>query len=208
MARISAAKPMFAKCKTNQLEDDTPYATPEAVGKMIGVEVKPQYKTATLHADDGIAEEKKVFNYADVILNTSTLPLKVAASMYGRNVTNPEDGDEIIDNIYDEPNYGAFGYIYGEVVNNVTSYVVVFLPRVKFDMPEEKFETLGENITFNTPTINGKAYANKDGDWRIKKSHPSMSTAISGLSSMFTKYTTQSTEGDNTVEPDDTEGTE
>ena len=190
MAFISAAKPMFAKCKTNDITDDTPYTAPAAVGKMIGVEVKPQFKSGTLYADDSIAEEKKEFNYADVVLNTSVLPLVVASDMLGKKTSSAKNGEDTIDNIEDEPNYGAFGYIYGQVENKVTTYVVCFLPRVLFDIPEEKFETKGENIVFNTPTINGKAYANKDGDWRIKTPYETMKEAILGLENKFTSFGT------------------
>ena len=190
MAFISAAKPMYGKCNTNDIENDTPYGEPKAVGKMIGVEVKPQFKSGTLSADDSIAEEKKEFNYADVILNTSTLPIAVASEMLGRKTSSDKMGEDTVDNVSDEPNYGAFGYIYGQVVNKVTTYICCFLPRVLFDIPEEKFDTKGENIVFNTPTINGKAYANKNGDWRIKTPYETMQAAIEGLKSKFASFNT------------------
>ncbi|MBQ8574825.1 MAG: hypothetical protein IJ447_02115 [Clostridia bacterium] len=194
MAGISAAKPMFAPMLEKSKITDPSYGAAQAVGKMISVEVKPQYKSGTLYADDGVAEEKKVFNYADVILNTSTLPLACAAVMFGKSNTNPETGDDIYDNVNDEAQYGAFGYIYGQVVDKKTSYVVVFLPKVMFDVPEEKSETQGENITFQTPTINGKAYFSDAGDWRIKTPCTTMAEAIIALESKFTSYNTASTE--------------
>lgn len=200
MAGISAAKPMFAPMQEQTKTTDPLYGAAQAVGKMISVEVKPQYKVGTLYADDDVAEEKKVFNYADVVLNTSTLPLACAAVMFGKTNTNPKEGEDIYDNVNDEAQYGAFGYIYGQVVDKKTSYIVVFLPKVMFDVPEEKSETQGENITFQTPTINGKAYISDSGDWRIKTPCATMAEAITTLEGKFTTYNTASTE--------DTEGGE
>lgn len=210
MAVISAAKPTFAPMKTTVGTDKKVYETPQVIGKLIGVEVKPQYKSGTLHADDSVAEEKKVFNYADVILNTSTLPFECAAVMFGWMNQNPKMGDEIVETIYDESKYGAFGYVYGEVVDNKTYYVGVLLPKVKFDLPEEKYETQGENINFQTPTINGKAYANSAGEWRYRERWTTVDAALQFVTNKISTFTTMGDETGETfpTEPTDPEPTD
>jgi phi13 family phage major tail protein len=208
MAVISAAKPLFAPKVANPGTTGPIYETPQAVGKLIGIEVKPQYKSGTLYADDSIAEEKKVFNYADVILNTSTLPFAVAAKMFGWQQANPKMGDEITESIYDENKEGAFGYVYGQVVDGATTYVAVFLPKVKFDVPEEKYETQGENINFQTPTINGKAYANTAGDWRLKEQFAEINQALTYLEGKFVNYKTMGNGTGETIPADPDEPTD
>ena len=40
---------------------------------------------------------------------------------------------------------------------------------MKFTESTESFQTQGDSITFNNPTINGKAYPNENNEWKIKQ---------------------------------------
>ena len=47
-----------------------------AFGKAIGLQVTPNYAEGSLNADDAQVEYDKEFNYAEVTLNTSTIPIE------------------------------------------------------------------------------------------------------------------------------------
>lgn len=54
-------------------------------GKAVGITVTPSYAEGSLYADDGQAEHDKEFSFADVSLNTSTIPVDEHATR-GENI--------------------------------------------------------------------------------------------------------------------------
>lgn len=191
MAFYSACKPTFCRHASNKLTDSLkPDAGKKAVlGKMIKVEVKPQYAEGELYGDNGIAESKKIFKYADISLNTTTLPWLAFECMYGITASKVSDKTLYVDKDSDEQRFGTFTYVYGEVVDGVTKYIACLLHRVKFDLPEESYETTNDSITFGTPTISGKAYADESGDWRTRCEYNTLAEAVKAADFMSTRST-------------------
>ena len=81
MAYVGLRKPIIAPWIGNKT-----YGEPFAFGKAIGVQVTPNYAEGSLMADDEQAEYDKEFNYAELSLNTSTIPLKANNIMFGHTV--------------------------------------------------------------------------------------------------------------------------
>lgn len=182
MAFFSACKPYF-----KPYSNTTSSSPGKAVGKLIQVDVTPNFAEGSLYADDNIAEYKKRFSFADVVLNTSTLPLDVAKEMFSlkTNSTNPE----LIYAADSEGVFGSFGFVYGEVIDDVTKYNCDVLLKVKFDLPAESYKTQGESIEFGTPTINGRAYVgtyrlnanDKMSVWKIRGSQTGYNTLTEAI---------------------------
>lgn len=170
MAKFKACGSTFAKCTSNKLDDSNTVGKPVTIGKMIEITVKPNYKEASVYADDGIAEQIREFDSAEVTLNIDEIAIDAAVEIFGLKKSElkkytavfvTEDGST-------DSNYGTYGFIYASIKDGTTSYNVYMLHRVKFELPEDKIQTKGENITFSTPTISGKAYMDKDGKWRTR----------------------------------------
>lgn len=172
MATYRACSPLFGQCQDNTLESSKTVDNTTAIGKMIEVTVKPNFKETILYADDDVAEKVKIFDNADITLGIDELDLMAATEMFGFTTTEVTSNSEKVKTVaekYDtQPNYGAFGYIYGAMKERKQTYVVVVLHRAIFDLPEEKATTMGESITFSTPSISGKAYKDVDGNWRTR----------------------------------------
>lgn len=81
MAYVGLRKPIIAK-----LLESGKYDKPFACGKAIGLQVNPNYAEGSLNADDKQAEYDKEFTYAEVTLNTSTLPIEAHEKMFGHTV--------------------------------------------------------------------------------------------------------------------------
>lgn len=64
----------------------------------------PSFAEASLYADDIQAEYDKEFKYADVALNTSTLPLEAHERMFGHKIGGNSES-EINYNANDEQSY-------------------------------------------------------------------------------------------------------
>ena len=157
MAYVGLRKPIIA-----QLKSDGTYDDPFAFGKAIGLQVTPNYAEGSLYADDGQAEYDKEFSYAEVALNTSTIPIVAHEKMFGHTVTEKNvkfNGD-------DQNNDVGLGWISVEKVNGVRSFIGNFLDKVKFSEPSEDYATRGESIEYKTPSITGRASAVDGGGWK------------------------------------------
>lgn len=157
MAYVGLRKPIIA-----QLKSDGTYDDPFAFGKAIGLQVTPNYAEGSLYADDGQAEYDKEFSYAEVALNTSTIPIVAHEKMFGHTVTEKNvkfNGD-------DQNNDVGLGWISVEKVYGVRSFIGNFLDKVKFSEPSEDYATRGESIEYKTPSITGRASAVDGGGWK------------------------------------------
>jgi hypothetical protein len=63
----------------------------------------------------------------------------------------------------------------------VTKYWLVWLPKVKFAPPGGNYQTKGDNITWNTPSISGKGTSDHDGNWKIMEAFATENEAITAL---------------------------
>lgn len=158
MAYIGLANPVAAKLT----EPANTYADGAALGKAIGIDITPSYAEGSLNADNMQAEYDKVFAYADVSLNTSTIPISFQQTLFGHTVAEKK----VTFKSTDQSAYVGFGFYVTEVVDGALSYVATWLHKVKFSEPAESYATKGENIEYKTPTITGRALPISTGDWK------------------------------------------
>ena len=160
MAKFKACGSTFAKCTSNKLADSKNVGDAVTIGKMIEVTVKPNFKEALLYADDEIAEQIREFDNAEVTLNIDEIAIEAAVEIFGLKKSELKEYTAVFvtEDGSTDSNYGTYGFIYASIKDGTTSYNVYMLHRVKFELPEDKIQTKGENITFSTPTISGKAY--------------------------------------------------
>ena len=183
MAFVGLRKPFIAP-----LTDGTTYEKPFFCGKAIGITITPSYAEGGLYGDDVQAEYDKEFRYADVSLNTTTLPKEAHEKMFGHKT---EDTDVVVHNVDDEAGYVGMAWISLEKVGGKTSYVANFLPKVKFAEPAGDYATKGENIEYKTPTITGRALANDEGVWKKTKACTSETEAITQITTVFFKQASE-----------------
>lgn len=154
------------KIKIAKLNGST-YDEPVSLGKAIGLNVNPSYAEGSVYGDDELAEYDKEFRYADVTLDTSTIPIEADEQMFGHTVN--KEKNEIVYGSEDEAAYVGVAWLTAEKVDGVKKYCANFLPKVKFSEPSDEFATKGENIEYKTPSISGRAMANEKKWKRVKK---------------------------------------
>ena len=180
MAYVGLRKPIIAK-----MTEEGVYDEPFACGKAIGIQVTPNYAEGGLNADDMQVEYDKEFNYAEVTLNTSTLPIEAHEKMFGHKVDTAKKNVKFNSN--DQANYVGMAWISVEKVDNVRSYVGNFLKRVKFSEPSANFSTKGDSIEYKTPSISGRALALSDGEWKETEICATEADALKWINTMFGK---------------------
>ena len=183
MAQYKAKMPIFAPIKTESDGASATYDKGIVLGKMMSLNLTPNFNEASLYGDDAQAEYEKEFKDLDVSLNTTFLPAEAYQAMFGSTVTTGTSGkgSAITSNIGDTAKYGGLGCVITEKENGTAKYWVVWLPKVKFAPPGGNYQTKGDNITWNTPSISGKGIADNLGNWREMESYATESEALAAL---------------------------
>lgn len=161
MPNFGLSRPIIAKLNVQTGK----YSDAFKCGKAINTSITPNYNKASLYADNAQQEEVSEFKNAAVELGVDTLPVKAATIMFGHKID--KDGVEI-NNTNDSGEYVGYGFITAEKVSGVTRYRACLLTKVKFEEGAESYQTKGDSITFQTPTLSGTAMGNNENEWRYK----------------------------------------
>lgn len=147
--------------KVTEGADGETYATPRRLAKLIKVDMKTEVAEGKLAADDGIDQIEKEFVSGELTINANDIANEDAAELLGQT----QDDDMVVyagEN--DDPPYWAVGF---RAKKGGGKYRYVWLYKVKFKIPDESFETKGDGINFQTPTIVGEYIKrDKDGQWK------------------------------------------
>lgn len=177
MAYYGLSKPIIAK-RTADVSGDT-YTQGFQCGKAVGTSVTPNYSEAKLYGDNVLAEYAKEFTEADVTLEVTTLPAEAVTVIFGH--TKDTESGEITYGANDNAATVGYGFYVTEAVNGVNSFVACWLPNVKFTEAAESYTTKGDSIEFKTPSLEGKASADSDGNWKYKKTFTDEAAALAWL---------------------------
>lgn len=190
MARIG-----FKKAKYNKVVGDT-YAslTSNAVPvfeKVIDEKFAPEYNSAELYANDGLAECDYSFKKGTLSLTVADDDDKLCAELLGNTVAT--SGDEVTSNIEDTAPEFGYGHIIPKMVGGARKYKVEFFPRVKFTKITSDNKTRGESVEFSTTAIEGTVMpletavnGLKIGDWEKHKTFETLAEAETYLDGLLT----------------------
>jgi phi13 family phage major tail protein len=152
-------------------------STAGVIGKAIQADISITTNDVKLHADDGIAESDKSFQEGTITLGIDDLSDAVQTAFLGHTVN---DG-EITANCNDSSPYVSIGFYGVKQVNNVKKYRAIWLTKVQFAEPNDTNATKGENVVFNTPTLEGTIMLDDNGDWKKEKTFATEAEAIAYL---------------------------
>ncbi|MFR5876324.1 MAG: major tail protein [Eubacterium sp.] len=112
-----------------------------------------------LYADNTIVEQDSgTFQSGTLTLGTADLPQSLSERILGlkKNVIKYANGKTVTELIYDDnakSPYLGFGIIELHQIDNNDKYRAVFLPKIKFKIPEEAATTKGDSIDWQTKSI-------------------------------------------------------
>lgn len=149
MATIGLDKPYYAKITEDPSTGYETYGTPKVLAKAISADLSATLAEATLYADDGAAENVKEFVSGTLTLGINDLGNEVAADLLGVTV---DSNGVVISTSEDTENYVAIGF---RAKRSNGKYQYYWLYKVKFGIPGSTLATKGDNITFNTPSLEG-----------------------------------------------------
>ena len=90
--------------------------------------------------------------------------------------------------------YVGYGFYSPDMIDGVEKFTAVFVHKTLFGPPSKTLQTLGEQITFNTPTTSGEALVDDLGHLHEWYSFDTESDAIAWIDACFTTAPTVVTE--------------
>ena len=163
MAYFGLSKPVIAKYDPAKKT----YSNGMVLPGLVGTTVTPNSVEGSLYADNQMSEHEEFFTYASVEAEASDIPLAASAILFGHTV-NAEEKSETSKST-DESNIVGYGFCQEKSVKKVKSFVACWLLQVKFVEGADSAQTRGDNISYSTPKLSGKAYADDANVWREKK---------------------------------------
>ena len=187
MARIG-----FKKAKYNKIVEDKYDAIKDKVPefeKVVDEKFSPEYNSAELYANDGLAETDYSFKKGGLSVTIVDDDDEFIAELFGNSY---EDG-EVTNTIDDTAPEFGYGHIVPKMINKVKKFKVEFFPRVKWTKITTDNKTRGESVEFGTTALEGTVYpletevnGLKAGTWEKHKTFDTIEKAEEYLDGLLT----------------------
>lgn len=151
-------------------------------GRAVSCNVSITNNSATLYADDVLAESDTTFSSGTVTMEIDEDDLETMATLLGHQIT--EQGEITRTNVDVAP-YVGLGRIVVKQVNNVRKYKVEFLYKVKFSEPSQEDSTKQDQVEFKTTSIEGMVSSLKNGKWSVAQTFDSEAEAVTYLEGLM-----------------------
>ena len=198
MAKIGLTNLIYSNL--TEASNGTPsYDGAKTLGKAVSANVSITNNSATLYADDALAESDTSFQTGTITCGVDEDADATFAPLLGHAIT---DQGEVTKNASDTAPWVGVGRIVTKMVSGVYYYKAEVLLKVKFGEPSQDDTTKGESIEFSTPEIEGTIATLADGNWCKTKTFTTKANALayiqgifsSGVTYTYTKVTTVGTE--------------
>ena len=183
MAKIGLNNFRYSKL-TESSDGTAQYAGPKTPAKAISCKVDISTNSATLYADDILAESDTSFQSGTVTIGIDEDNNEMMAELLGHSI---DEQGEITRNANDTAPYVGLGRIVNKMVNGARKYKVEFLYKVKFQEPSADEATKGESLEFSTFELQGTVSTLENGDWSKAKTFDTKQEAITYLEGLVKK---------------------
>ena len=159
--------------------------------KVVDEKFAPEYNSAELYANDGLAESDYSFKKGVLSLTIADDDDTLLAEIFGSEVT--KEGGEVTQTINDTAPEFGYGHIIPKIVGGARKYKVEFFPRVKFTKVTSDNKTRGESVEFSTTALEGTVFpletefnGLKAGVWEKHQTFASLQEAETYLDTLLT----------------------
>ena len=187
MAKIGLSSLYYSKL--TEASGGTPsYDGAKTLGKAVSANTSITNNSATLYADDALAESDTSVQSGTITLGVDEDGDTVFADLLGHTITE----GVVVKKSTDVAPFVAVGRIITKMVSGVLFYKAEVLFKVKFAEPSQDNTTKGESIEFGTSEIEGTIATLADGRWCTSQTFTTKANAlafIQGIMSSGVEYT-------------------
>lgn len=180
MAKIGLSNLYYSKL--TEAVDGTPsYDGAKTLGKAVSASVSITNNSATLYADDILAESDTTFQSGTITLGVDEDGDAIFADLLGHTNNN----GVVTKSATDSAPFVAVGRVITKMVSGVLYYKAEVLFKVKFAEPSQDNATKGESIEFGTSEIEGTIATLANGKWCTSQTFATKANAIAFIQSLF-----------------------
>lgn len=192
MAKIGLSNLIWSKL--TEAQDGTPtYDGAKTLGKAVSANVSVSNNSATLYADNQLAESDTSFQTGTITCGVDNDLDATFAELLGHTIT---EAGVVTKNATDTAIWVGLGRIITKMVSGVYYYKAEVLYKVKFAEPSQDDTTKGESVEFSTPSIEGTIATLANGNWCTSRTFTDKDDALEFIQTIFTAPTTQNTVGE------------
>ena len=197
MAKIGLSNLIWSRLTEGS--DGTPsYDGAKTLGKAVSANVSITNNSATLYADNVLAESDTSFQSGTITCGVDEDADATFAPLLGHTITE----GVVVKKSTDVAPFVGVGRIITKMVSGVLYYKAEVLFKVKFAEPSQDNNTKGESIEFGTSEIEGTIATLANGKWSTSQTFTTKANALafiqgimaSGVEYTYTKVTPVGTE--------------
>ena len=180
MAKIGLSNLIWSKL--TEASNGTPsYDGAKSLGKAVSANVSITNNSATLYADNVLAESDTSFQSGTITCGVDEDADATFAPLLGHEITE----GVVVKKSTDVSPYVGVGRIITKMVSGVLYYKAEVLFKVKFAEPSQDDTTKGESIEFNTSEIEGTIATLADGKWCTSQTFTTKANALAFIQGLF-----------------------
>lgn len=181
MAKIGLSNLIWSKL--TEAQDGTPsYDGAKTLGKAVSANVSITNNSATLYADNVLAENDTSFQTGTITCGVDNDLDATFAELLGHTIT---EAGTVTKSAEDTPIWVGLGRIVTKMVSGVYYYKAEVLYKVKFSEPSQDDQTKGESIEFSTPEIEGTIATLANGKWSTSQTFTTKANALAFIQGLF-----------------------
>lgn len=140
------------------------YTGAQTIGDAMSVDLQLKYAEGRLYAESTLAEYMKKATGGTISIGVKYIPNDAQKVLFGAKEVSTTVNTKTIKSLKfgakDSPKYVGVGFYAPDMIDGVEKYTAVLVNKALFGQPSMTMNTLGDNITFNTPTTVGEFMAN------------------------------------------------
>lgn len=180
MAKIGLSNLIWSRLTEGS--DGTPsYDGAKTLGKAVSANVSITNNSATLYADNVLAESDTSFQSGTITCGVDEDADATFAPLLGHTITE----GVVVKKSTDVAPFVGVGRIITKMVSGVLYYKAEVLFKVKFAEPSQDDQTKGESIEFSTSEIEGNIATLADGKWSTSQTFTTKANALAFIQGLF-----------------------
>lgn len=144
------------------------YSNKTSIGDAMNVDLQLTYAEGRLYAESTLAEYMRKATGGSITIGVKYIPTEAQELMFGartasKSITYTAGTASTTGTVSslkfganDAPQYVGVGFYAPDMVDGVQKYTAVIVTRALFGQPSMTLQTMGDNITFQTPTTTGE----------------------------------------------------